>query len=113
LTLKVNTNTCSSSDEWDRDSVEYLTSNLETKVNETDKEMCDKEVSINEILNAAKLQKPDKSPGDDGISSEFLSLIFLNKAHVDLKGKYEHVFLSILNKYIYHRYKIVSNKVPK
>ena len=40
---------------------EYLTSNLETKVNETDKEMCDKEVSIDEILNAAKLQKPDKS----------------------------------------------------
>jgi hypothetical protein len=49
------------SDGWDRDSAEYLTSNLETKVNETDKEMCDKEVSIDEIFNAAKLQKPDKS----------------------------------------------------
>ena len=47
------------------------TSNLETRVNETDKDMGDKEVSIDEIVNAAKLQKPDKSPGDDGISSEF------------------------------------------
>ena len=55
---------------------EYLTSNLETKVNETDKEMCDKEVSIDEIFNAAKLQKPDKSPGDDGISSEFYQLFW-------------------------------------
>ena len=38
--------------------------------------MCDKEVSIDEILNAAKLQKPDKSPGDDGISSEFYQLFW-------------------------------------
>jgi hypothetical protein len=29
------------SDGCDRDSAEYLTSNLETKLNETDKEMCD------------------------------------------------------------------------
>ena len=64
------------SDGCDRDSAEYLTSNLETKVNETDKEMCDKEVSIDEIFNAAKLQKPDKSPGDDGISSEFYQLFW-------------------------------------
>jgi hypothetical protein len=57
-------------------STEYLTSNLETKLNETDKEMCDKEVSIDEIFNAAKLQKPDKSPGDDSISSEFYQLFW-------------------------------------
>ena len=63
-------------DGCDRDSTEYLTSNLETKLNETDKEMCDKEVSIDEICNAAKLQKPDKSPGDDRISSEFYQLFW-------------------------------------
>ena len=55
-------------------SAEYLTSNLETKLNETDKEMCDKEVRIDEIFNAVKLQKTDKSPGDDSISSEFYQL---------------------------------------
>jgi hypothetical protein len=38
--------------------------------------MCDKEVSIDENYNAAKLQKPDKSPGDDGISSEFYKLFW-------------------------------------
>jgi hypothetical protein len=38
--------------------------------------MCDKEVSIDENFNAAKLQKPDKSPGDDGISSEFYKLFW-------------------------------------
>jgi hypothetical protein len=38
--------------------------------------MCDKEVSIDEIFNAAKLQKPDKSPGDDSISSEFYQLFW-------------------------------------
>ena len=64
------------SDGCDRDSAEYLTSNLETKLNETDKEMCDKEVSIDENFNAAKLQKPDKSPRDDGISSEFYKLFW-------------------------------------
>jgi hypothetical protein len=38
--------------------------------------MCDKEVSIYEIFNAAKLQKPDKSTRDDGISSEFYKLFW-------------------------------------
>ena len=53
-----------------------LPNNLETNVNETEKEMCDKEVSIYTIFNAAKLQKPDKSPRDDGISSEFYKLFW-------------------------------------
>jgi hypothetical protein len=33
--------------------------------------MCDEGITLDEISKAVKLQKPDKSPGEDGIVSEF------------------------------------------
>jgi hypothetical protein len=44
---------------------------LEKKLSQEDKEICDEGITLDEISKAVKLQKPDKSPGEDGIVSEF------------------------------------------
>ena len=59
------------SEGWDSDSAAYLLNNLEKKLSQEDKEICDEGITLDEISKAVKLQKPDKSPGDDGIVSEF------------------------------------------
>ena len=59
------------SEGWDSDSAAYLLNNLEKKLSQEDKEICDEGITLDEISKAVKLQKPDKSPGEDGIVSEF------------------------------------------
>ena len=59
------------SEGWDSDSAAYLLNNLEKKLSQDDKEICDEGITLDEISKAVKLQKPDKSLGEDGIVSEF------------------------------------------
>jgi hypothetical protein len=59
------------SEGWDSDSAAYLLNNLEKKISQEDKETCDEGITLDEISMVVKLQKPDKSPGEDGIVSEF------------------------------------------
>jgi hypothetical protein len=59
------------SEGWDSVSATYLLNNLEKKSSQEDKEICDEGITLDEISKAVELQKPDKSPGEDGIVSEF------------------------------------------
>ena len=56
---------------WDENSVNKLTQHIESKLNWDDKETLELDVSIEEIENALEILKPIKSPGQNGIISEF------------------------------------------
>ena len=56
---------------WDENSANKLTQHIESKLNVDEKETLELDVSIDEIKNVLKILKPNKSPGEDGIISEF------------------------------------------
>ena len=56
---------------WDENSANKLTQHIESKLNGDEKETLELDVSIEEIKNVLKILKPNKSPGEDGIISEF------------------------------------------
>ena len=56
---------------WDENSANKLTQHIESKLNGDEKETLELDVSIEEIKNVLKMLKPNKSPGEDGIISEF------------------------------------------
>jgi hypothetical protein len=58
---------------WDENSANKLTQHIESKLNVDEKETLELDVSIDEIKNVLKILKPNKSPGEDGIISEFWS----------------------------------------
>ncbi len=51
--------------------VDEVLDTLSAKLKEGDKNMCDREISIEEIKEAIKQTKPNKSPGSDGLTHEF------------------------------------------
>ncbi|MEW8548721.1 MAG: reverse transcriptase family protein, partial [Candidatus Thiodiazotropha sp.] len=48
-----------------------LLNNVDESLSTDERELCDKEITEQEICNAIKLLKTNKSPGDDGIVAEF------------------------------------------
>ena len=48
-----------------------LTQHIESKLNGDEKEILELDISIEEIKNVLKILKPNKSPGEDRIISEF------------------------------------------
>ena len=56
---------------WDENSANKLTQHIESKLNGDEKETLELDVSIVEIINVLTILKPNKSPGEDGIISEF------------------------------------------
>jgi len=60
-----------SSEGWDREAAETLLSNINIKITEEQKELCEKQISENELGKAVTALKKNKSPGFDGIPSEF------------------------------------------
>ena len=59
------------SEGWDRDAAENLLQNIDHKLSEENKKICEMEISLDEISKAVKILKLDKSPGEDGIVNEF------------------------------------------
>ena len=55
----------------DKDAGEKLLQNSNTKLDDEDKDLLDSEVAGAEIEKVIKLLKKEKSPGEDGIISEF------------------------------------------
>ena len=55
----------------DEQEAQSLLNNVDKALNEDEKTMCDGEITEQEILDTIKLLKTNKSPGDDGIVSEF------------------------------------------
>ena len=59
------------SEGWDREAAEILLNNLDKKLNQEDQELCDQDITLEELSKAVNMLKPNKSPGEDGIVSEF------------------------------------------
>ena len=59
------------SDDIDLIEANSLLNNVDTKLNNEERDFCEKDVSSEEIFKIIKQLKPNKSPGDDGIISEF------------------------------------------
>lgn len=55
----------------DQESVDRVLSAVGVKISEEDKQMCDSDISVNEIKVAIEQTKNDKSPGLDGLTNEF------------------------------------------
>ena len=51
-----------------------LLNNVDAKLNDEERDFCEKDVSSEEIFKIIKQLKPNKSPGDDGIISEFYKI---------------------------------------
>lgn len=51
--------------------VDVILDSLEARLEEDEREMCDKEICEEEIEEAIKQAKPNKSPGSDGLTHEF------------------------------------------
>ena len=59
------------SEDTDEREAHALLNNVDQALNEDEKLMCDSEITEQEIFDIIKLLKTNKSPGDDGIVSEF------------------------------------------
>lgn len=56
---------------WDRENGHFLIQNIENKLDETDKIILDKDLTLDEIRKSVFSLKKSKSPGEDGIIAEF------------------------------------------
>ena len=59
------------SEGYNENEANELLNKVDSKLTEEDKQLCDREVSEDEIFKVLKLMKLNKSPGDDGILTEF------------------------------------------
>lgn len=66
----------------DMHSVDELLNNVNVKIDDEDVEMCDDEISIEEIEKSLKGMKKGKTPGPDGITAEFYLYFFNELKHV-------------------------------
>jgi hypothetical protein len=62
------------SEGWDENSAHELTRYIVNKLDNNEKETLDEDINLEEINNVIKILKPNKSPGEDGIISEFYQL---------------------------------------
>ena len=59
------------SEVWDENRAHELTRYIVNKLDNKEKETLDEDISLDEISKVIKILKPNKSPGEDGIISEF------------------------------------------
>ena len=71
--------TTKSSDE--QDNTEFFTENI-PKLNETERKDCDAHLSLVEIGKALKQLKNDKSPGNDGFTTNFYKFFWPDIKHL-------------------------------
>jgi hypothetical protein len=64
------------SEGWDENRAHELTKYIVNKLDNNEKETLDKDINLNEISKVIKILKPNKSPGEDGIISEFYQLFW-------------------------------------
>ena len=64
------------SEGWDENSVHELTIILLINWTITKKETLDEDINLDEISKVIRILKPNKSPGEDGIISEFYQLFW-------------------------------------
>ena len=61
---------------WDENSAHELTRYIVNKLDNNEKETLDEDINLDEISKVIKILKPNKSPGEDGIISEFYQLFW-------------------------------------
>ena len=64
------------SEGWDENSAHELTRYIVNKLGNNEKETLDEDISLDEISRVIRILKPNKSPGEDGIISEFYQLFW-------------------------------------
>ena len=64
------------SEGWDENSAHELTRYIVNKLDNNEKETLDEDINFDEISKVIKILKPNKSPGEDGIISEFYQLFW-------------------------------------
>ena len=64
------------SEGWDENSARELTQFIVNKLDNDDKNILDMDIDINEVKRVINILKPNKSPGEDGIISEFYVLFW-------------------------------------
>jgi hypothetical protein len=64
------------SEGWDANSAHELTRYIVNKLDNNEKETLDEDINLDEISKVIKILKPNKSPGEDGIISEFYQLFW-------------------------------------
>ena len=64
------------SEGWDKNSAHELTRYIVNKLDNNEKETLDEDINLDEISKVIKILKPNKSPGEDGIISEFYQLFW-------------------------------------
>jgi hypothetical protein len=64
------------SEGWDGNSAHELTRYILNKLDNNEKETLDEDINLDEISKVIKILKPNKSPGEDGIISEFYQLFW-------------------------------------
>jgi hypothetical protein len=60
----------------DENSAHELTRYIVNKLDNNEKETLDEDINLDEISKVIKILKPNKSPGEDGIISEFYQLFW-------------------------------------
>ena len=64
------------SEGWDENSAHELTRYIVNKLDNNEKETLDEDINLDEISKVIKILKPNISPGEDGIISEFYQLFW-------------------------------------
>jgi hypothetical protein len=78
------------SEGWDENIAHELTRYIVNKLDKNEKEKLDEDIDLDEISKVIKILKPNKSPGEDGIISEFYQLFWQ-----DIKNKFFEVIEKI------------------
>ena len=63
-----------SSEGWDKNAANELLKNVHQKISDDDRKLCEEPISESEVSAVIKSLKPEKSPGQDGITAEFYKL---------------------------------------
>ena len=61
------------SEGWDENSAHELTRYIVNKLDNNERETLDEDINLDEISKVIKILKPNKSPGEDGIISDFIN----------------------------------------
>ena len=89
------------SEGWDENSAHELTRYIVNKLDNNEKETLDEDINLDEISKVIKILKPNKSPGEDGIISEFYQLFWQ-----DIKNE----FFEVIEKFFKFEYTLSASQ---
>ena len=76
---------------WDEKSARELLLHVKNRLSPEDRDMLDHAITLEEVFNVLKILKPNKSPGEDGIISEFY-LLYWNTIKAEFMSLLREIF---------------------